>query len=295
MPHTKQQLQELLAGAGLAPRHKWGQNFLIDLNLMRLLVEEAGLTGRETVLEAGCGTGSMTDLLAQRAGAVVAVDIDEQMIAIAAQEWREHTNITFICADVLARKSAIEPEVLAAVARGRAEYGERFLLIANLPYQIASPLLIDLLLGSVVPDGMYVTIQAEVAERILAEPGTKAYGLLSILMQSTGTVQLLRKLKPTVFWPMPNVQSAAVVWRKDPGKMGAIRNMRVFKHVIDRLLGQRRKKIKNCLPELETGGGILGLLAEAQIDPDARGETVEPEKYVHLANLLAEGGCWADQ
>ena len=65
--------------------------------------------------------------------------------------------------------------------------------------------------------------------------------------------------------------------------------------MIDRLLGQRRKKIKNCLPELETGGGILGLLAEAQIDPDARGETVEPEKYVHLANLLAEGGCWADQ
>jgi 16S rRNA (adenine1518-N6/adenine1519-N6)-dimethyltransferase len=148
--------------------------------------------------------------------------------------------------------------------------------------------MIDLLLGRDVPDGMYVTIQAEVAERIGARPGTKAYGLLSILMQSTGSVEILRKIKPTAFWPMPNVQSAMVVWRKDPSRYGAIKDIRVFKHVIDMLLGQRRKKIKNCLPDKETGGNILERLRKAQVDPDARGETIEPAKYVHLANLLVD-------
>ncbi len=291
VPHTKQQIQQLLRTADISPRHRWGQNFLVDLNLMRLLVGTAELKGNETVLEIGCGTGSLTGLLAESAGAVVAVEIDRSLIHIAKSESAQFDNITFVEGDALASKSVINPCVLDCINCLCKRLRGPFYLIANLPYQAASPLIVNLLLDTNIPDAMFVTIQTEVAERMIAEPGRKTYGMLSILMQSTGNVTKIRDLPPQAFWPSPRVQSTMIAWRRDDKKYRSVADMKLLKQTVDLLLGHRRKKIRNCISDglKNTDQGlVLRLLREADIDPDARGETVSPEKFVQLANLWAK-------
>jgi 16S rRNA (adenine1518-N6/adenine1519-N6)-dimethyltransferase len=284
VPHTKQQIQLLLSQADTAPHHKWGQNFLIDLNLMRLLVKTADLKGNETVLEVGCGTGSLTDLLAAQAGAVITVDIDPILNQIAQTQLAHYSNISMHCRDILANKSTIAPEILTDIRQKRKQLNGPFYLIANLPYNIAAPLIIDLLLGADIPDAIFVTIQTEVAQRITAQPNTKAYGQLTILTQALGTTKLIRKLNPQSFWPAPKVSSSMISWQLDAERHKSVTDIHRLKQLAELLIGHRRKKIKTCLagnPQL------LDLLAVADIDPDARGETLDVQRFVKLANFWA--------
>ena len=165
MAQTKQYIQEILQAAHCRPQHKWGQNFLIDLNLMHCLVAAACLQPSDTVLEVGTGTGSLTEQIAQRAGAVVSVEIDRKIAAIAAAQLSAYQNISLIHTDILATKNSLDPAVLAAVDRACHHFDRPFKLVANLPYQIASPLIVNLLLDTHKPCGMFVTVQAEVAQR----------------------------------------------------------------------------------------------------------------------------------
>ena len=286
MPHTKQQLQQLLASIDARPRHHWGQNFLIDLNLMRLLVDAAQLTGRETVLEVGCGTGSLTQLLADHAHAVIAVEIDPQLALLARTQLTDHPNVSIINKDALIQKSALDPEILTQIAQSRYDHPGPFLLIANLPYQIAAPLIINLLLSSAPPDGIFVTVQAEVAQRIIAQPPAKTYGLLSILMQASGSVRLIRKLKPQAFWPMPQVNSAMIAWRRDQSKLDHLGDLNQLRQIVGLFLSHRRKTIKTCLAQAPQTPDLTPLLQQAEIDPNARGETIPVEKYVQLTQSL---------
>lgn len=296
MPHTKHELMELLDSAGITPRHRWGQNFLIDLNLMRLLVDGADIQPNDVVLEVGCGTGSMTSLLVQRAGVVVAVDIDEQLAGIAQQELEHSSNVSFLCCDVLANKNTIEPEVLQRIDQVRQDHQGRLLLVANLPYQIAGPLMIDLLRQHVPVSAMHVTVQAEVADRMIAQPSTKAYGPLSIMLQATGSLNRVRSLGPGAFWPRPQVSSAMISWRRDLTLCQAIQDINALKAVIDLLLGHRRKKIRTCLAAADkafeqiattkSSAALLQALEFFGINPDARAETLAPRQFVALANTL---------
>ena len=284
MPHTKQQLEQFLDLAQVAPRRQWGQHFLIDLNLMRLFVDTAQLQGNETILEVGAGTGSLTDLLASRAGRVIAVEIDQTLSAIAAAELKQHDNVTLMNTDILSSKSTIHPEVLDALARSQAELHGPFLLIANLPYQVSAPLMMNLLFGDLICDAMFVTVQLEVANRMTAVPGARKFGSLSILLQATGQVRQFRKIKPTAFWPMPNVYSAMIRWQRDEKLCAQIRDIHSLRKVIDLLLGHRRKTIKRCLALGNIEYDPVQLSEELHIDLTARAETLPVEKYVQLAN-----------
>lgn len=288
VPHTKQQIQHLLDHAGIRPRHTWGQNFLIDLNLMRLLVDAAELRGHELILEAGCGTGSLTSLLAEKGGAVIAAEIDPCLQKIARAELSDYDDVHIVAGDVLANKNSVNPQIISALREARQRVDGPFLLMANLPYQAASPLIVNLVLtaneGIGVLDGFYVTVQLEVAERMIAHPGRKVYGLLSILLQAAGTVEIIRKLNPQSFWPPPQVHSAFVAWRRDHEKCHRIADMGRLKTVIDLLLRHRRKKIRSCLQNSLPGPDLDTKLQSADIDPDARGETIPPEGFVRLAN-----------
>jgi len=205
---TKQQIQQLLASAGVSPNKRLGQNFLIDLNLMQLLIASANIGKDDVVLEVGCGTGSLTESLAEKAAKVLAVETDNTLAKIAQAQLQTKANVEIINTDILENKHTIERQVLKVVESARKKQTGRFLLIANLPYNVACPLILNLVTGNTTVDAMYVTVQKEAAQRMTATTGSRHYGTLSIFLAATGDVKTERILNPTVFWPQPQPKNA---------------------------------------------------------------------------------------
>jgi 16S rRNA (adenine1518-N6/adenine1519-N6)-dimethyltransferase len=289
---TKQQIEQLLASAGVEPNKRLGQNFLIDLNLMRLLIDSANIGNEDIVLEVGCGTGSLTQGLAERAGKVIAVELDETLAKIAARELANARNVEVINTDILENKSTIDRTVSDAIEAARKKLPGRFLLVSNLPYSIASPLMMNLITSSTVADAMHVTIQKEVAERMTAGPGDQHYGTLSIHMSATGDVKTERVLKPTVFWPQPQVNSATVSFIRKAEKRSRIQNMEILGEVINLLMQHRRKMVKACtrfvagsLAKIKNWPEIF---QRCSIDPHNRPEQLQPEDFISISNLCNE-------
>jgi 16S rRNA (adenine1518-N6/adenine1519-N6)-dimethyltransferase len=199
---TLSDIRQLLASRGLRPKHRLGQNFLHDHNFIRKLVEAANITPGDLVLEVGPGTGALTDALLAASASVIACEIDRDLAALLRERLGDR--ITLIEGDCLESARALNPRIAEAInSRG-------FKLVANLPYQVASPLITTLLIDHPHCVGQFVTIQREVAERLTAPPSTKAYGPLSIIVQSLADVKRFAMLPPTCFWPAPKVESAIV-------------------------------------------------------------------------------------
>ncbi|MBL7106349.1 MAG: ribosomal RNA small subunit methyltransferase A [Phycisphaerae bacterium] len=289
---TKHKIQQLLASAGAWPNKKYGQNFLIDLNLIGLLVERASISSDDVVLEIGCGTGSLTEELAKAAGRVICVDIDTKLAKIADGELRDFANAEIVNTDILASKHHISQAVLEKIAAARGDCGGRLLLVANLPYSVGTAAMMNLISGDVFVDAMYVTVQKEVALRMNANTGTEYYGSISILMGATGEVDVFRILKPSVFWPAPQVESAMVSYKRDPAKVGRIKDLGILSECIGIFMGHRRKMVKACT-KFATGrlGEVsdwLGLFGRVGISGEIRPEQITPDEYVELANLCCE-------
>ncbi len=289
---TKQQIQHLLESANIRPKKSIGQHFLIDLNLIKKLVDSAGLDSGDVVLEVGCGTGSLTEALADRCGEVIAVELDESLAAIATRQLAGKKDVTIINADVLANKKTINPVVVKALERARKKYAGRLLLVANLPYNVACPLILNLVAGPTVADAMYVTVQKEVAQRMTAPSGGRDYGILSIFLAVAGKVKILRLLKPAVFWPVPKVDSAMVSFVRRPEKASRIRNKQLFSLVTNLFMSHRRKMLRSCtkfavgrLAEIQDWAAIFEYCS---IDPTKRPEQLSPENYIAVANRCCE-------
>lgn len=211
MPQTKRDIREILASAGLNPLKRFGQNFLIDGNLMGKLVDAAELRRTDTVLEVGPGTGALTERLLEHSGSVVAAEIDRGLAGILRERLAAEAaagRFTLVEGDVLAGKSSVSGEVLTALAERSEVLGGRMLMVANLPYQVATPLIVDLLYGALPITPLCFTVQLEVADRLAAPPGGKTYGPVGILVQAVGRVRRIARVPPTAFWPEPQVDSA---------------------------------------------------------------------------------------
>ncbi len=289
---TKQQIQQLLASLGTFPKKRLGQNFLIDQNIIRLIVNSADITNRDVVLEVGCGTGTMTELIREQAGHVIAVDLDPDVASIATQQLKDFSNVTLFNTDILAGKHHVAQNILDAITRARETHAQDFLLVANLPYNVASPVMINLVTGPIPVDRMVVTIQKEVGDRMVATTGSDHYGSLSILLQATGRIELVRILKPSVFWPQPKVDSAIVKYTRDQKKTDAILNLPLLAATLNLFLGQRRKMIKatakNAQGRLKHVKNWPDLFEQCHMAPNLRPDQIAPEQYVNLANLLKE-------
>jgi 16S rRNA (adenine1518-N6/adenine1519-N6)-dimethyltransferase len=287
---TQQTIRELLSSAGLAPNKHFGQHFLVDLNLMRLLLRSAEITDRDVVLEIGFGTGSLTEALVGLARHVVAVDVDKSLLSIAEAQLAGVQNVTLINRDILASKHTLEPQVLEAVLAARHPEGGRLLLVANLPYHVASPVMINLVMGAVVADAMVVTVQKEVGDRMMAPPGDGQYGALSVILQATGHLKRLRVLKPSVFWPPPRVDSAMLSFVRDPRKVDLIGDLPLFREVLDLFFGHRRKMLKattkSAVGRLADIADWHGLFAACGMDPKTRPEQVSSDQFVALAQAI---------
>jgi 16S rRNA (adenine1518-N6/adenine1519-N6)-dimethyltransferase len=277
--------------AGIRPQIRLGQNFLIDINLQHILLEAAAPSADDVVLEVGTGTGSLTALLARRAAAVVTVEVDRHLFNLAGEELFGLGNVTMLQADVLKNKNRLNPAVLAAVAAAlESAPGRRFKLVANLPFNVATPLLSNLLALDRPPQSMTCTIQKELAERIVARPGTKDYSALSIWVQSQCRCQVLRVLPPSVFWPRPKVSSAFVQIVLDPPRRDRIPDRAFFHDFVRSLFCHRRKFLRSellsvCRDRLDKPG-VDRLLARQGLDGTERAERLDPDALLALCEAV---------
>lgn len=284
-------LRDRFEEVGINPTNKYGQNFLIDLNLVELLVGSAELDRRDVVLEVGTGTGSLTCMMAAQAGAVITVEIDPQLHSLASEELASFDNVTMLHQDALRNKNNLHPNVLAAVEHQLSQIeGSRFKLAANLPYNIATPVLSNLLSTPMVPERMVATIQKEVAERIVAQPHSKDYGGLSIWMQAQCDVEIVRIMPPSVFWPRPKVDSAIVRIRPNAEKRARLADPAYFHQFVRAMFFHRRKFLRANLL-----AAFKGKLEKPEVDQlldtlghrdDARSEQLSVEQMIELCELF---------
>jgi 16S rRNA (adenine1518-N6/adenine1519-N6)-dimethyltransferase len=291
---TQSYLKNLFDRRGIAPQHRYGQNFLIDLNLHELIVRTAEVGPGDVVLEVGPGAGALTALMANRGAAVVAVEIDPAMAALTAEAVAGLPNVRVLNTDALAGKSTIAPEVLDNIRAGLAVSPERRLkLVANLPYNIATPLVSNLLVHpEFCPSRMVLTIQLELAERMRAEPGQEAYGALSILIQALADCTIVRTLPPSVFWPRPKVDSAIVAITPMAEKRAAIADLPWFHQVVRQVFLHRRKNLRRVLHSLWrdrlTRPEIDALLESLGLTGLIRAEAMNVEEFLALSERLRE-------
>lgn len=276
---------------GIRPHAKFGQNFLIDLNLLHVLFDSAAITRDDVVLEVGTGTGSLTALLAQNAAAVVTVEIDPPMFQLASEELHRFDNVTMLHVDALKNKNRLNPAVLEAVAARLAEApGRRFKLVANLPYNIATPILSNLLREETPPQTMTVTIQKELADRIAALPGCKDYGALSIWIQSQCRVELLRVLPSSVFWPRPKVSSAFLQITFDESLRRRIPDRAFFQEFVRSMFLHRRKFLRSELLSVVKDrmgkAEVDAILAEQNLDGTLRADALDVDAMLRLCEAV---------
>lgn len=289
---TKQQIQRLLTSAGVSPNKRLGQHFLIDLNLMRLLVDSADIGPADIVIEVGCGTGSLTEALAERAGHCIAVECDAIVAGIAKGQLAGWKNVQVVNTDVLETKNTISRVISGAIEAARLRCAGELLLVSNLPYQVASPVILNLAVGPLVADRMYVTVQKEVADRMTAGPGSREYGVLSIFMDAMGDVRTIRVLKPKVFWPEPEVDSAVVGFIRSREKAGRIQEMALLREVVSLFMSHRRKTLRACTRlatrTLEDINNWPEIFERCSIDPKSRPDQLSAHSYVAVANLCRD-------
>lgn len=296
MPSPRQTVSYLTSRfreAGIRPDVRHGQNFLIDLNLLDLLLNAADLQPTDVVLEVGTGLGSLTARMAEKAAAVVTVEIDERLHALAAEELIEFPNVVMLHIDALKSKNHMTPAVIEAVKEQLAkDPARRFKFVANLPYNIATPILSNLLTTEVVPLSMTATIQKELAERMIAVPSTKDYSALSIWMQALCDIQIVRTLPPQVFWPKPKVHSAIVHIVPSEEKRERIPDLTFFHDFVRSLFLHRRKFLRGVLiamlKERVDKQIIDELLAAFQFPEDVRAEQLNVETILALSEAVRD-------
>lgn len=280
-------LSKTLQRAGLHPKTKYGQNFLIDLNLLDILIQGADLGPNDIVLEIGTGMGSLTKTLAARAGWVITVEVDRDLQKIAAKELGSYSNFNLLCCDALRNKNHLRVEVLQAVADAMAKIpGAKFKLVANLPYNVATPIISNLLHETPLVERMVVTIQKELGERIIAEPSCKDYSALSIWMQSQCDCEILRILPPSAFWPRPKVDSAILRIVPNASKRSSIVDLDFFHTRLRAMFLHRRKFLRSqlisAMQELMTKEQVDALLDQLGLEPNLRAEQLTVQQMISL-------------
>ncbi|HOW97422.1 MAG TPA: 16S rRNA (adenine(1518)-N(6)/adenine(1519)-N(6))-dimethyltransferase RsmA [Kiritimatiellia bacterium] len=272
------EVKELLSRLGLRPRRTLGQNFLIDANILRILLRTAELHREEQVLEVGPGLGVLTEWLVRYAGRVVAVEKDPVLFGFLKTHFAEAPHLELIHADIL----DVDLETLLAGGISK--------VVANLPYSVGSRFLVDLFQTAHPPTRIVVTVQREVARRLAAKPRAEDYGLLSILAQTAFAVNIVKEISPTCFLPPPEVRSAIVeLVRLPDDREPRSRNCAALLKLLQDAFARRRKQLAPFLKAraglTDSGTGIL--LDRLGIAPRARPEDISPEQWVLLSNALA--------
>ncbi|KPB03482.1 16S rRNA (adenine(1518)-N(6)/adenine(1519)-N(6))-dimethyltransferase RsmA [Bacillus sp. CHD6a] len=281
---TPKRTKEILDKYGFSFKKSLGQNFLIDTNILRNIVEYGEVSEKTAAIEIGPGIGALTEQVAKRAGKVFAFEIDQRLLPILEDTLSPYDNVTVIHKDILkADVTELIGEELKAFEEVR--------VVANLPYYVTTPIIMKLLQEGLPLKSITVMLQKEVAERMAAKPGSKEYGSLSIAVQYYTQAETVMIVPKTVFVPQPNVDSAVIrlVVREEPPVR--VKDEDFFFEVVRASFGQRRKTILNNLTSNLPDGkakkqGIEAALATTSIDPKRRGETLSIEEFGALSDEL---------
>jgi len=320
-PTSLQLLKPLIEARGIKLRREWGQNLLVDANMLAAIIRDSGVGPNDVVLEIGVGAGSLTHGLSDAARLVVGVDIDRGMLSLARELLGDRTNVVTIRCDVMGAHNQLNPRVVAVLraalvhagvagAGNGAEddelvdddgeavsfpssmlgsTGGSFRVVANLPYSISSPVLLALMESGLPIASMTLMLQLEVARKLCAKPGDDEWGLLAILAGELADSKLLRKVPAACFWPRPKVDSATVEVIPSPGR-STREEYDQLRKVVHGLFQQRRKNVLN--------GAKLGLglsseearawLARAGVDPSNHAESLAVADLRRLAATYTE-------
>ena len=285
---------QLFERHGFNPRSDLGQNFLIDLNIIEFVVEQGHIQPNDIVLEVGTGTGGMTTFMAQQARHVITVEYDRNMHTLASEATQNYDNITLLNCDALKNKNRLSPVVLEEIeTQLKANPGSHLKLIANLPYNVATPIISNLVASDLPWNRMVVTIQYELGLKMSCKPSTSNYGALSVWLQSQCFVKLLKKLGPTVFWPRPKVDSAIVQLTPNPPLKKKIADRVFFQDFLRRVFQHRRKLMRSTLvgmysKQLTKEEVDAILLAHEYEKEKTRAEELSVPEMIELANAFQE-------
>lgn len=280
---TPSRTKEIIRKHGFSFKKSLGQNFLIDMNIMRRIVDAAELDEHTGALEIGPGIGALTEQLAKKASRVTAVEIDNRLIPILHEVMEPYPNVSVVHGDVLKVD-------LHALFQDRFQEVERVSVVANLPYYVTTPIMMKLLEERLPLKNIVVMIQKEVAERMAASPGGKEYGSLSVAVQYYCEPEIVCTVPHTVFIPQPNVESAVIRLKVREEPPVRVSDEALFFEVVQASFAQRRKTLWNNLKarynQLMGTEALQEALEEAQIEPSRRGETLSLDEYARLSEAI---------
>lgn len=273
---------EIIQKYEFAFQKKFGQNFLIDTHVLEKIIDAAGITKEDCVVEIGPGIGTMTQYLAEYGGRVVAVEIDANLLPILGETLKDYPNVQIINDDIL----KVDMNRLVQ------EYnkGRPVKVVANLPYYITTPIIMGLFESGVPIDNITVMVQKEVAQRMQAGPGTKDYGALSLAVQYYAEAYIVANVPPNCFIPRPNVGSAVIRLTRYQEPPVKVDDPLLMFRLIRASFNQRRKTLQNGLnnsPEVSfTREQIMSAIGSLCLSPSVRGEALTLEQFGRLANYF---------
>ena len=281
---TPSATKEIINKYSFAFQKKFGQNFLIDSNVLESIIRGAEITKDDFVLEIGPGIGTMTQYLCEAARQVVAVEIDKMLIPILGDTLSEYDNVEVINQDVL----KVDIKSLAEEKNN----GKPIKVVANLPYYITTPIIMGLFESGVPIDSITIMVQKEVADRMQTGPGSKDYGALSLAVQYYATAKVILNVSATCFMPRPNVDSAVIKLTRHKEPTVNVADEKLMFKIIRASFNQRRKTLVNGLknsPELSFSKEQIVKAIEKIGKPETiRGEALTLEEFAELANAFTE-------
>jgi 16S rRNA (adenine1518-N6/adenine1519-N6)-dimethyltransferase len=290
------EMRQLLGERDIRLTKSLGQNFLHDGNQLRRIVAAGELTPQDKVLEIGPGLGPLTELLLRKAGQVFAIETDARLVQVLSERFHagQASRLSADDADLPEHGGAVGTPALQLLHADALEYLQStsrdwsgWKLVSNLPYAVASPILVELALAERGPERMVATVQLEVAERITAAPGTADYGQLMLFLQLNYTVRSTFKIPAGCFFPPPDVDSACVTLIRRPEPLLTPAHAQVFVRVVKRSFSQRRKMMFKLLREDWPEAALTGAFGKAGLSPQTRAEAVDLMSFVTLARELA--------
>lgn len=287
-------VKEIIEKYNLKLTKSLGQNFLRDESVVKKIVDAAEVSKNDTVIEIGPGIGCMTRELAKRAGTVVAVEIDKRLIQPLSDNLRDFSNVHIINKDIL--KMDVKREIVETVkGKQPSTKKEPLKVVANLPYYITTPIIMKLLEEGPTADLMVFMVQKEVADRMVAKPGSKDYGALSVAVQYYSGPEKVFNVSPSCFIPQPDVYSAVIRLNINKEPPVKIVSKELFFKTVKAAFGQRRKTLLNALANSgyfkQDKEEIKRILLDLGIDPGCRGETLSILQFAQLSNSFSLKDC----